>query len=415
MPRALPGNRWDLLDGVNPPDPYKVSVVVAHYRQPCQLARTLRALRGQDHPRHDLEIIVADDGSPESPDVGDDVILVRQEDAGFRLAAARNLGARAATGDVLVFLDADTTPERSFIREITRLPALASDCVTVGRRRHADLSGAEADEDIARAVAGRELEDPQWLAEAYRRTRDLRDADAGSFRYLIGAVLACSREFFDEVGGFDETFTAYGGEDWDWAYRAWTHGAVLAHVPSAVAWHDGPDAGGRPDMREAKNAEAIRLASLIPGPGIRSRGLRPAKAEIAVVMRGGCSPAERFVSLDSVLAALPQAEPLEETPDGSPDAPFDRLGILVEILRPVRVGAGALAVHADALRGGSVGEITIVDESGQALIRLVSCRARARERRWGREDLFTRERIASTDIRPLGDAVSVEAYLGGWA
>lgn len=142
-PHAVPGNRWDLLEGMRP-DPASVSVVVAHFEQPEQLARTLLALQHQDHPADLIQIVVVDDGSASAPTVPAGVTLLAQEDRGFRLAAARNLGAAAATGDVLVFLDADTTPEPGFISELTRLPALAPDCVTVGRRRHAALSGNPA-------------------------------------------------------------------------------------------------------------------------------------------------------------------------------------------------------------------------------------------------------------------------------
>ena len=45
------------------------------------------------------------------------------------------------------------------------------------------------------------------------------DADDRSYRYVLGALLACSRRLFEKVGGFDESFTAYGGQDWEWAYR----------------------------------------------------------------------------------------------------------------------------------------------------------------------------------------------------
>jgi hypothetical protein len=41
---AIPGNRWDLLDGVIADPPPSVSVVVVHYDQPRQLERTLHAL-----------------------------------------------------------------------------------------------------------------------------------------------------------------------------------------------------------------------------------------------------------------------------------------------------------------------------------------------------------------------------------
>ena len=68
-----------------------VSVVIPHYRSPRSLALVLTALELQDHPMDRLEVVVADDGSPEAPDPGDrpyDVRVVRQEDLGFRGAAA---------------------------------------------------------------------------------------------------------------------------------------------------------------------------------------------------------------------------------------------------------------------------------------------------------------------------------------
>ena len=415
---AVTGNRWDLLDGIEPDHPPMVSVIVAHYRQPLQLARTLRALALQDHPADRLEVIIADDGSPEAPRVPQGVRLVRQEDAGFRLAAVRNLGAAAATGEVLVFLDADTSPEPAFIRELARLPALAPDCVTVGRRRHARLEGLPATKDIARAAVGRELDEPDWLSEGYRTTRNLLDADDRSYRYVIGAVLGCSRRMFDEVGGFDESFTSYGGEDWEWAYRAWNRGALLAYVPSAVAWHDGPDAAGRSiTARGQKNAEAIRLSELIPIPGSRARGLRGTKVDIAVT--GPPVPAtegEIFVSVDSVLAAIPGAEVIDRFQGAGRDQGdrLDRVRVRVEILRPVIVSGDALAAQVARLGSEQLGELQIVDESDEALIRIVSTRAEARHARWMRDDLFRTDRTASRGVRRLAGDVDVEAYLGGW-
>jgi GT2 family glycosyltransferase len=204
---TIPGNRWDLVDEANAPRP-RVSVVVTHYEQPEQLARTLHALGRQSLPPH--EVVVADDGSAEPPSVPDGVTLVRQPDLGFRAAAARNLGARATTGEVLVFLDADTTPEPGYLEQLTALPALLPERLATGLRRHADLVGVDPTADIESAAPARALAPPGWLADAYRETRDLVDADAASHRYAVGAVLACTRWWFDEIGGFDETFDGYG-------------------------------------------------------------------------------------------------------------------------------------------------------------------------------------------------------------
>ncbi len=155
---SVPGNRWDLAPAGAPRR--TVSVVVAHYEQQAELDRTLAALQRQTRPPD--EVVVADDGSRKAPVVPDGVRLVRQDDDGFRLAAVRNLGVAASTGDVLVLLDADTTPEPSFVERMVALPEALPEALVVGRRRHADLAGT-----------GEELPEPEWLRTAYADTRDL--------------------------------------------------------------------------------------------------------------------------------------------------------------------------------------------------------------------------------------------------
>jgi len=253
----VPGNRWDLL----PPGPQPtVTVVVTHFEQPRQLAMVLAALAIQTH--QPIDVVVADDGSAVGPVVTAGVRLVRQDDRGFRAAAARNLGAAGSTSDVLVFLDADTVPEPGFVAALVRRPAACPDVLAVGRRRHADLSGD-----------GNELPEPGWLRDGYTASRDLLDADGRSFRFVISAVLACRRTLFEDLGGFDERFVGYGGEDWDLAYRAWNAGAVLVHEPAAVAWHDGPEWAARDSSAGLKQAETARLAALIPEPSTRGAPL----------------------------------------------------------------------------------------------------------------------------------------------
>jgi GT2 family glycosyltransferase len=404
--RALPGNRWDLLDGVDPARPPSVSVIVAHYDQAAQLARTLHALSQQDHPAERMQIIVADDGSPHPPDLPVGVELVRHADEGFRLAAVRNLGAARARGDVLVFLDADTAPEPGFVRALARLPALAPDVVAVGRRRHADFAGVAVD---APPGAARILAEPAWLAEGYRVTGDLLQADDRSYRYLIGAVLACSRDLFERVGGFDESFTAYGGEDWEWGYRAWLAGAVLAHVPSAVAWHDGPDAGARDRAGAARAAETMRLADLIPVPGSRPRGIRPSFADMIVHAPASATAAQAFVSVDSALAALPGADAADDT-----RARQGRARIHVELLHPVRVRGNVLRDAVDRVTREALGDLTLTVD-GRPAIRISAARALARRARWRDQELFpsvTAE--AGEGLVSLHAEPDVEAYLGGW-
>ncbi|HSU35536.1 MAG TPA: glycosyltransferase [Propionibacteriaceae bacterium] len=291
---AVPDNRWDLLIDRPVAEAPTVSVVVPYFEAQQQLNLVLTGLAAQTHPASRLEVVVADDGSGTPPDLGAAgplaVQLVRQPDRGFRAAAARNLGAAAVSGEVVLFLDGDTVPEPAYVARISRLPGLAPDVLTVGRRRHADFAGWDADQ-VSRWLAGTgsapiELPEPEWLRDGYAASRDLLDADERSYRFVISAVCALHRDLFVELGGFSEEFTAYGGEDWELAHRAWSAGAVFAHVPTAVAWHDGPDWGLRASAREpaAKNAETLALTRLLPDPIARGGGQWLPYPAVAVVL-----------------------------------------------------------------------------------------------------------------------------------
>jgi GT2 family glycosyltransferase len=276
--RPVPGNRWDRLDAWPATDP-AVSVVIVHYEQPQQLARTYWALSRQTLAP--LEVIVVDDGSQVAPTVppgGPPTQILTQPNLGFRAAAARNLGASRCRGDVIVFLDADTSPEPDCLRYLTRRVAQCRDVVAVGRRRHADFTGLPIDVEPLDAPR---LTDPAWLRDGYGGSRDLLDADGRSFRYIISAVLACGRRLYEELAGFDERFIGYGGEDWDFAYRAWNAGAVFVHEAKAVAWHDGPEWAGRDD-RFGHDNQTLRLAALIPEPMTRGAPLPHALPDLLV-------------------------------------------------------------------------------------------------------------------------------------
>ena len=284
----VPGNRWDLLDDV-PATLQRIAVVIPFYEQHAQLAVQLAALELQTYSRELIEVVVSDDGSATAPEPHSelDVSVVRQERKGFRAAAARNLGARATTAPILCFLDADTHPEPEYLRHIARLPSLLPDALVVGRRRYAAIEDWTP-QDVRAWWSGRAapeiLDEPAWLTEAYARSRQLLDVDHRSYRYVISSVMACTRELFTDLGGFDESFQHYGGEDWELAHRAVTGGAVLQYVPDAIAWHAGADWAGRDvvDRTATKNREALAVARLVTDPEARRPGVRYGVPEVVV-------------------------------------------------------------------------------------------------------------------------------------
>lgn len=270
----------------------RVAVVVPHYDNQPGLDRLLTALTLQDWPEP-FTVAVADDGSPTEPRLDAagrlDIRLVRQPDRGFRAAAARNLGAGAVEGELLLFLDADMVPEPGYLAAMVR--GLTEHDLVVGRRRHADLTGwtgpQVADWLTGHGPAPRALPEPQWLSDGYAATDDLAAGDHRSYRYLISAVLGVRRELFDRVGGFDESFVGYGGEDWELAHRCWLAGADWRHLPGAIAWHDGPDLAGRgtdEHRRSTLAAQRDRLATVLPDPWSRDPGVRSEVPSVAVLL-----------------------------------------------------------------------------------------------------------------------------------
>ncbi|MCW2581235.1 MAG: hypothetical protein JWQ53_25, partial [Klenkia sp.] len=365
------GNDWSALAEARPAEPPTVSVVVPYYRAQAELDLVLAGLAGQTHPASRLQVVVADDGSPEPPRVPAGVTVVRQDDRGFRAAAARNLGARAADGDVLLFLDGDTVPEPGYVAELAALPALLPDALVTGRRRHADLTGWTPERLHAWFTGGpapEELTEPAWL----RQAGSLLHADDRSYRFVISAVMGLGRDLFSEVGGFDETFGGYGGEDWELAHRLLTAGAVLAHRERAVAWHDGPDWGLRGDdpvaARREKNAETRSLARLLPDPAARGVGGWWPYPDVVVRMAPGADDDATVLGVRSLLAAgldlqvwTPAAELLDGDPrvhaGQPPSAVLARCRTQVDLVAPLLWAPGGLAALVDRVRPGGVGQV----------------------------------------------------------
>ncbi|MCS5716026.1 glycosyltransferase [Herbiconiux sp. CPCC 205716] len=467
----VPGNDWSVLEGVRAEHPPLVSVVVVHYEQPDDLARTLGALGRQTYPRELLEVIVVDDGSAVAPSVPAGVRLITLPDRGFRAATARNRGAAAARGEVLCFLDADTAPEPSYVAELTRLPAVRDDAVTVGRRRHAAFENGSSPVEVAGPLAPApvevagplaELPEPTWLHDAYARSRDLLDADQRSYRYVISSVLACSSAFFAATGGFDEGFDEYGGEDWEWAHRAFTRGAVLAHVPTAVAWHNGADLAGRADdpddLRRRMNRETLLLLNRIGVPGSVGRGLRSAAPDIVITLPPG-TPAATAVCANLLLEALPAARLVLDdslaalfpgdarvlgrsssgastsggstssgstpgpTPGGAAATTSTRADArvtvtadtLVTVPRADRASfCTALARATDEVGVGTLGWIELHDPATSLTLTVAATRAEHRRDRRPDADEFTVERRPAP-LRALPDEPDLAAHLGGWS
>ena len=280
-PTEVRYNDWRLVE-MPPPETFlpciPVSVIVPYYERPEELARTLASLERQTYPRDLFEVVVVDDGSRTPLERPERSLLnlkvVHQDDRGYGLARARNNGVREATHDILLILDSDVLAEADWLAAHARWHHFVKDAVTIGFHYHVPIEGVDADSirkwpgSLAELFAGRNIT-PPWIERHMVRTNNLTAVADDIFRVVLGGNMGIGREFYELVGGFDESFTQWGGEDTEFGYRAFTHGGLLVPVRDAVGWHQGEWEDGREDKERSIERQRGKLADQIAHPGFR--------------------------------------------------------------------------------------------------------------------------------------------------
>jgi glycosyltransferase involved in cell wall biosynthesis len=200
-----------------------ISVIIPAYNSEHSIGECLRALKEQQLGEA-FEIIVVDDGSTDSTasivQQAKGVKLVQQKNAGP--AKARNAGAEAAKGRIIVFTDSDCAPEKSWLKEMV---------APFEDENVAGVQGAyktRQKELIARFV---QLE----IEDRYERMKKAKKLD------WIGSYAAAYRHgVFVKEKGYDEKFPMASGEDPDLSYSLSEKGYKLVFNQRAIVYHNHP-------------------------------------------------------------------------------------------------------------------------------------------------------------------------------
>ena len=228
-----------------------VSVVVCTHNGARMLPVALDALARQHPPAGGFEVVIVDDhstdGSAElAAAAGAKVVRLTQEEDGG-LAAARNAGIRAASGDLVAFTDDDCEPAPTWLRELIepmRDPTVdgvagrtvpASDCDLVLRY----LARRNPLAPLPSVLL--ESRRPLFRLRTYLRDNlgPTRVLPAGAPLYsVVGANMAFRLSFLEALGGFDPAIK-FGGEEEDLCRRAHERpgGALFVYAPAAEVRH----------------------------------------------------------------------------------------------------------------------------------------------------------------------------------
>ncbi len=192
-----------------------------------RLRNLMRGLRRQSaRPRELVIAWMQAEPAPDLPDPGCPVRHLHVPGEPMPLAAARNRAAEAAEGDLLVFLDVDCIPGPGLVAAYTRA-ATTGDGLFLGEVLYLP-PGACAEADLDRLGRAHPARPP--VPETGIRP----EPDSGQ---LWGLSFALPARAWHAVGGMDEDFAGYGGEETDLAARLSASGLPAFWVAGARAYH----------------------------------------------------------------------------------------------------------------------------------------------------------------------------------
>jgi N-acetylglucosaminyl-diphospho-decaprenol L-rhamnosyltransferase len=278
----------------------RLSIVVVTHNSRDAVAASLPRLRDQLEPAD--ELIVVDNAS------SDDTVarvhelvpaarLIRSaRNAGF--AAGANVGAREASGDLLLFLNPDATPAPGFAAAIRRgEPGWSAwmGLVTADGGTRVNTSGGVV-----------HFTGIAWAGEA---GRPVETAPAGprETAFLSGACLVVRRADWERLGGFADAFFMYQ-EDVDLSLRIRLAGGRLGVQPAAVVDHAYAFDKGPMKWRLLERNRWATILRCYPGPLLLLLAPAFAATEAAllgVAATGGWLP-QKLTATAETLRALPR-------------------------------------------------------------------------------------------------------------
>jgi mycofactocin system glycosyltransferase len=203
-----------------------VSIVIPVKDRAEELSRCLESVARIDYPGELIQLIVVDDGSRDhSADVAREfgACVIPSGGTGRGPAAARNVGARAATGEILAFIDSDCSASAGWLAEL--IPAFADPAMAA--------VGGQVDGMCTESAVDRYEAVMSSLSLGNRERIGNRGNDTF---YLPSCNLLVRRTAFLGAGGFNDMM--HVGEDVDLTWRLRDAGWTIAYLPAGNILHE---------------------------------------------------------------------------------------------------------------------------------------------------------------------------------
>ena len=219
-----------------------VSVVVVNYNRADLLRECLVSLAAQTYPF--LEILVVDNGSSDHSlkvvrSFSDERFRLLSQDHNLGFAGGCNVAIREARGEFVALINNDAVATERWIEKLINV--IRSSDPSIGMWASKVLF---FETDIIDKAGHLIYPDGQ------NRGRGTGEKDCGQYErveetlFPDGCAALYRKRMLEEVGGFDETFFAYG-DDADLGIRGHWMGWKCLYVPNAVVYHHHSSTSGR--------------------------------------------------------------------------------------------------------------------------------------------------------------------------
>jgi glycosyltransferase involved in cell wall biosynthesis len=251
------------------------SVVVCTRHRPALLARCLESLSELEYPRYELIVVDNTPGEPEVERLAAETGARYVVESHVGLSRARNTGARAASGEIIAYIDDDAVAEPAWLSRhagALKDPGLMA---TTGRVQPVSLAAP-----AARMYAAAGGEDLGEVAVRFDRSTDGWFEMANFGGVGVGVNMAFRRVLFENGWGFRESLGLGAGILGEEHYAFFTiirAGHAIAYLPDAIVRHDYPGtiaALRRQRFRILQGGAAYMLMLLVEEPEFRRHTLR---------------------------------------------------------------------------------------------------------------------------------------------
>ncbi len=204
----------------------EISIVIPVKDRADELQRCLTSISNLNYPQKKLQIIVVDDGSSDdSAEVARNhgARVVPSGGCGRGPAAARNVGAALASGELLAFIDSDCSASTAWLNEL--VPAFSNPrMAAVGGR----VDGMCNQSNVDRYES--------TMSSLSLGARERTGSSGTDTFYLPSCNLLVRRSAFRSAGGFKDEM--HVGEDVDLTWRLRDSGWTIAYIPAGNVLHE---------------------------------------------------------------------------------------------------------------------------------------------------------------------------------